>query len=133
MARFGPEVKDVERWKPVVVDSKAEPVKTFEGRRSPPPPADAAPPPIILEASTWIHQSPAVRRPVRVTATARSREQDDRLATTVVRQLAECTLGDPARFQAVARVEADALEDGVVRIEPAGDAGRMPPAGRPRR
>jgi hypothetical protein len=186
VARFHPEVKDVERWRLMVADAKGQTVKTFEGRGRPPqeiawdgagqdgapvvpgltysyvfeahdragnrcnfvgegfrvaafcmetpdgpalafagrllavdgPALGAAPSAIVLEAASWLNHSAAVRRPVRVTATARSPEQATALASAVVRQLSTCTLGDPARLQAVTRVEPDAAEDGVVRITP---------------
>jgi hypothetical protein len=186
VARFRPEVTDVERWKLMVADSKGQAVRTFEGRGRPPQEIawdgsgqDGAPvvpgltysyvfeahdragnrrnfvgegfrvaafrietpggpalafsgrllavdgpapgsglPAIVLEAASWLNHSAAVRRPVRVTATARSLEQATALASAVVRQLSACALGDPARFQAATRVEPDAAEDGVVHITP---------------
>ena len=78
-----------------------------------------ATPTIVLEAASRLDQSPAARGPVRVTATARSREQAADLAARVVRGLAALTPGDPARLLAEDRVEPDAPAEGVVRIAPA--------------
>ena len=71
---------------------------------------------IVLEAASLMNQRPAVRRPLRVTATARTREQAADLAARVVRELGALTLGDPAYLQAVSQVEPDAPEDGVIHI-----------------
>ncbi|HVP14192.1 MAG TPA: hypothetical protein VMS88_01535, partial [Terriglobales bacterium] len=79
----------------------------------------SATPAIVLEAASWIDLSAAVRRPLRVTATGRTLEQATRLAGTVARELAACTLGDPSRIQSATRVEVDGPEDGVIRIGPA--------------
>lgn len=73
---------------------------------------------IVIEAASWLNQSAATQKAVRVTATARSLDRANTLASQVTRQLASLTLGDPARIQPVAKVEPDAPEDGVVRIVP---------------
>jgi hypothetical protein len=72
--------------------------------------------PILLEAASWLNQSPRVSQPVRVTATARSFEQANALAKQVGASMAELTIGDPARVQQVAEVVPDAPEGGTVRI-----------------
>lgn len=76
-------------------------------------------PPVLLEAASWLNQATDLRRPIRVTATARSFEQASTLATSVTRQLAALTAGDPARLQGGTEVQADAPEDGTLRIAPA--------------
>ena len=189
VVRFHPETRDVERWKLIIVDSRGQTVRTYQGRGKPPEElawdgrtdagstavpgltysyafeahdkagnkrnlvgpgfgvsafafdspsgpvltfsgrmldADGrrggadAPSLIVLEAASRISQGPAATRPLKVTATARSREQADALAARVVRELAGLTPGDPARLMAQSQVETDAPEDGVVRIAPAG-------------
>ena len=103
------------------VDAPDGPALAFSGRllAADGPAPGSAPPVILLEAASWINHSAAVRRPVRVTATARSLEQATTLGSVAARELSACTLGDPARFQVVTRVEPDAAEDGVIRIAPA--------------
>jgi len=187
LVRFRPETRDVERWKLIVVDSRGQTVRTFEGHGRPPeeitwdgrtasgstavpgltysyaveaydragnrrnvvgrgfgvnafvfdtpqgpiltfsgrllgadPYASGpqSPSTVVLEAASRINQAPAFQRPLRVTATARSREQAANLAARVVRELGALTLGDPARLQARSQVEPDAPEDGVIRIAP---------------
>ncbi len=74
-------------------------------------------PPLLLEAASWLNQTPAAaRQPIRVTAAARNAEQANALATEVTRALGGLVLGDPARIQATTQVEADAPEGGTVRI-----------------
>jgi hypothetical protein len=80
---------------------------------------DAPPvPPILLEAASWMNQA-ELSRPIKVTATARSQELADALANNVKRALTALVLGDPARLDAVALVEADAPEGGTLAIAPA--------------
>jgi len=81
-----------------------------EGRRA------TEAPPIVLEAATWLNQSTGGTRPVRITASARSFEQADRLGRRVVAALTPYFAGDPARLQAVAEVQPDAPAAGAVRI-----------------
>ncbi len=71
---------------------------------------------ILLEAASWLNQSPNVTRPVRVTATGRTMEQATSLAKQVSVALAANTLGDPARIQAVPEVVADTPDGGTVRV-----------------
>jgi len=73
--------------------------------------------PFVLEAASWINQSPPTH-PMRVSATARSFERANALATEVSRALAPLLLGDPARLQVQAQVQPDALELGTVQIAP---------------
>jgi hypothetical protein len=73
-------------------------------------------PPLLLEAASWLNQTGPPTRPIRVTATARSLEQADQLAASVKRALAPHVVGDPARLEAVAVVEADAPEAGTLAI-----------------
>lgn len=87
------------------------------------PTAPAAPgagetpaPPILLEAASWLNQSERVSQTIRVTATARTREQADLLAGNVRRALAPLVIGDPARVEAVALAEPDAPEAGTLSI-----------------
>ena len=75
--------------------------------------------PVVLEAASWLDQTTDLRQPFRVIATARSLEQANALATTVTRQLAALTAGDPARLRSGTEVQPDAPEDGTVRIAPA--------------
>jgi hypothetical protein len=79
-------------------------------------------PPLLLEAASWLNQSPNVTRVVRVTATARSQERAAALAKQVAVALAENTIGDPARIQAVPQVAPEAPDGGTVRIAVAGTA-----------
>ena len=75
--------------------------------------------PILLEAASWLNQSERLSQPIRVTATARSQEQAEALASNVQRALAPLVLGDPARVQTAALVEADSPEAGTLAIAPA--------------
>jgi hypothetical protein len=187
VVRFRPETRDVESWRLIVVDSKGQTVRSFEGRGRPPQEiawdgrsADGstavpgltysyafeasdragnrrnvvgkgfgvnafsfdtpqgpvltfsgrllgaggrgegrdAPSEIVLEAASRLNQSPAGRGPLRVTVSARSREQAADLAGRVVQGLGALTPGDPARLLADDRVEPDAPVDGVIRIAP---------------
>ncbi|HKA25114.1 MAG TPA: hypothetical protein VKF80_09045 [Candidatus Eisenbacteria bacterium] len=82
-------------------------------------PSRATPPPmLVLEAASWLNQSPNVKQPVRVTATARSFEQANALSGGVAKALAPLLLGDPARVQAVTDVQPDAPAEGAVTIAP---------------
>ena len=72
--------------------------------------------PLLLEAASWLNQSSRVSQPMRVTASARSYEQANALAKQVGSTMADLTIGDPARVQAMAEVVPDAPEGGVVRI-----------------
>jgi len=81
-----------------------------------PAPGREATPPIVLEAATWINQSPRSTQPVRMTAVARSAERANQLSSRVAHQLAPWLIGDPARVQSVAEVQPDAPENGILRI-----------------
>ena len=71
---------------------------------------------ILLEAASWLNQTPNVTRPIRVTATGRTMEQATSLAKQVSIALAANTIGDPARIQSVPEVAADVPEGGTVRV-----------------
>ena len=100
-------------------DTPQGPVLTFSGRLlAPTGPAPARSP---LPRSCWrrpacLNQAPAVRGPLRVTATARTREQAAISPARVARELGALTLGDPAHLLAVDQVEPDAPADGIIRI-----------------
>jgi hypothetical protein len=105
------------------LDTADGPVMVFSGRELPMP--DPTRPlstsarevaPIVIEAATWLNQSAKGAGPVRVTATGRTFEEAQALASSVVRQIAPHLLGDPARLQAVTEVRPDAPEHGAVRI-----------------
>jgi hypothetical protein len=101
------------------VDGPAGPVLLFTGREleAPASTAPGAPPALLAEAASWLHQAPDPARAVRVTATARSADRATALADRVARSLGTLMVGDPARVRPVAEVQADAPDDGVVRIE----------------
>lgn len=80
--------------------------------------SDAIAPPVVREAAQWINQAPSVRTPLKVTVTARSRDQATSLAAYLARTLTPLVIGDPARLRMTASVEADAPESGTIRIEP---------------
>ena len=73
-------------------------------------------PPIVLEAASALNQSPKVSQPVRVNVTGRTYEYASSTAKQVAAWIADLTIGDPARVQAVADVQADAPDGGTVRI-----------------
>jgi len=73
-------------------------------------------PPIVLEAASALNQSPRVSQPVRVNVVGRTYEQANSTAKQVAGWIAELTIGDPARVQAIAEVQPDAPEGGTVRI-----------------
>jgi hypothetical protein len=76
-------------------------------------------PPLLLEAASWLNQSPQIQSPIRVLTTARSTEQANALAASVARGIAPRLLGNPARLQVQAQVVPDACESGTVEILPA--------------
>lgn len=78
-----------------------------------------SPDPLVLEAASWLNQSTLPRQPIRVTASARTFEMANAMASGLTRQLAALTLGDPARIQGVAEVVAEGPEGGTFRIAPA--------------
>ena len=177
VARFPPQVTDVERWSLAIADSRGRTVATYTGRGTPPREiawdgkmqdgslvvpgltysyvfqafdragnkrnflgngftvsayrvdgkdgpvlvfsgtevtrSDA---PLLLEAASWLNQSTGVAGPVRVTATARSADAADALASTVRDELAMLTIGDATRIRSVTHVEPEAPDGGFVRI-----------------
>lgn len=177
VARFRPQVTDVERWSLAIADSRGRTVATYTGRGTPPREiawdgkmqdgslvvpgltysyvfqafdragnkrnflgngftvsayrvdgkdgpvlvfsgtevtrSDA---PLLLEAASWLNQSTGVAGPVRVTATARSADAADALASTVRDELAMLTIGDATRIRSVTHVEPEAPDGGFVRI-----------------
>jgi hypothetical protein len=181
VARFQPSVKDVERWKLLVANSRGETVATYQGRGEPPREIawdgraqNGAPvvpgltysyafeaydkagnkrnfvgqgftvssyridgpsgptllfsardltegrnAPIVLEAAGAWNQVNRPRDPIRILASARTRDEASGLATRVAAIFTANVLGDPARVQTVAEVRPDAPEGGVVRIAPA--------------
>jgi len=97
------------------------PMLTFAGRELPSsdprrPVVDTGSVPLLIEAATWINQAPNPSKPVRVTASARSFDEANALASLVARQMAPYLIGDPARVQTTAEVRADAPEGGTVVI-----------------
>jgi hypothetical protein len=107
------------------LDSVENPMMVFTGKELPAPdptrpassPADQeAAAPILIEAASWLNQSPRALQAVKVTATARTLEQAQTLCALVTRQMTPYLLGDPARVQAVSDVQPDAPEGGAVRI-----------------
>jgi hypothetical protein len=76
----------------------------------------AGAPPVILEAASWINQSPTADRVVRVEVTARSFDEASGTAEWIIAHLRPLVLGDPARIQPVTRVEPHAPDGGTVVI-----------------
>jgi len=87
--------------------------------------------PLLLEAASWLNQSSRVSQPMRVTASARSYEQANALAKQVGSAMADLTIGDPSRVQALAEVVPDSPEGGTVRIALGVAPGAPVPAGTP--
>ena len=107
------------------LDSVEDPVMVFTGRELPAPdptrPASSpgereATAPILLEAATWLNQSPKAVAAIRITATARTMDQASTLCALVTRQMTPHLIGDPARLVAVPEVQPDAPEGGALRI-----------------
>ena len=181
VARFQPSVKDVERWKLIVANSRGETVATYQGRGEPPKEiawdgraqngspvvpgltysyafeaydkagnkrnfvgqgftvsayridgpggptllfsardlADGQNASIVLEAAGAWNQVNRPRDPIRILASARTRDEANGLASRVAALFTASTLGDPARIQTAVEVRPDAPEGGVVRIAPA--------------
>lgn len=180
VARFQPAVKDVDRWKLLVANSRGETVATYQGRGDPPKEiawdgrAQSGTPvvpgltysyafeaydkagnkrnfvgqgftvsayridgpdgptllfsardltegknaPIVLEAASAWNQVNRSRDPIRILASARTRDEANGLAARVAAVFAANTLGDPARIQTAVDVRPDAPEGGVVQIGP---------------
>lgn len=85
--------------------------------------------PILLEIASWWNQANRPRDPVRVTATSRTYEEANALAQRAAQTLGARLIGDPSRVQAVAQVEPDSPEGGVLRVGPA--SGAVPAAPTP--
>jgi hypothetical protein len=106
------------------MDTPAGPVLAFSGRDLMAVPdlrsggADQATPALVAEAAGWLNRSVGAKSRLRVTATARTRDQADRLAALAQRGLNATLLGDPARLSVASEVRADAPADGAVRIGP---------------
>ena len=84
--------------------------------------------PVILEAASWLNQSPSSTAPITVTATARSGDEASALVQRVQQQLGTLLIGDAARIRAEARVESDAPPGGAVAIATGRAPAAMPPA-----
>jgi hypothetical protein len=100
-------------------DGRAGPALVFSARDL----SDDRSMPIVLEAADAWNQVNHLRDPIRILATARTRDEANALARRVAAVFVAYTLGDPARVQTVAEVRADAPEGGVVSIAP----GQSPP------
>ena len=98
------------------------PVLAFSGRELPsqdprrPVASDGSTTPILIEAATWMNQAPNPARTIRVTASARSYDEAQALATRVAKSMAPHLVGDPARVQTAAEVRPDAPEGGTIVI-----------------
>ncbi|HTK31292.1 MAG TPA: hypothetical protein VL332_04965 [Candidatus Saccharimonadaceae bacterium] len=109
------------------LETAAGPVLAFTGAdlangaatmRGPGGSSEVGAPPVVREAAQWINQAPSTRTPLKVTVTARSRDQAASLAAYLARTMTPLVIGDPARLRMIASVEADAPESGTIRIEP---------------
>jgi hypothetical protein len=104
------------------LDTPSGPMLTFSGRDLPTRDprraagADRAAVPLLIEAATWLNQSPGATRPIRVTASARTYDEAQALAGTVAERMTPHLIGDPARVQVTAEVRPDAPEGGTVVI-----------------
>jgi hypothetical protein len=104
------------------IDAPSGPVLVFQGSELAGRLARGAmtrpqgPAPILLEAAGYLNAAGKSKQPLRVTATARSFDEANAMATMVARDLGALTLGDPARIRPVATVEADAPDGGTVKI-----------------
>ncbi len=185
VAQFRPEVRDADRWKLLIANSRGQTVASFEGHGDPPKEISwdgrsqsgatvvpgltysyafeaydragnkrnfvgqgftvsayrfdtpAGPTlacsarglrePILLEIASCWNQANRPRDPVRLTATSRSYEEANALAQRAAQTLGTHLIGDPSRVQAVAQVEPDAPEGGVLRVGPASGAAPAAP------
>ncbi len=105
------------------LDTPGGPVLVFSGREliaasGTAAAGDPTATPILAEAASWLDQGPTARAPIRVVATARTRDQADRLASLAQRGLVPRLLGDPARVSVASEVRADAPADGALRVGP---------------
>ncbi len=81
-------------------------------------------PPIVLEAATWLNQSLSPTQPVRISVAARTIDEADRLGPRIAQWLAPALLGDPSRLTTASEVQADAPDEGIVRIAAVGARSR---------
>jgi hypothetical protein len=96
------------------IDGPAGPTLLFSARDL----TDAKSAPLVLEAASAWNQVNRLRDPIRILATARTRDEANALASRVAAVFTANALGDPARVQTTAEVRADAPEGGVVSIGP---------------
>jgi hypothetical protein len=75
-------------------------------------------PELLLEAASWLDQSGRPDQPVRVTATARNREQAEALARTVTKGIGPVLIGGEARLRPITVVQPDAPAGGTVTLAP---------------
>lgn len=73
-------------------------------------------PALLIEAASWLNQSPKSATPVKVTVTARSNEDAQMLGGAVSRGIGPMLIGGAARIQVVTDVRPDAPDGGAVRI-----------------
>jgi hypothetical protein len=102
------------------VDSAEGPILVFSGAELgtvPGTPATAVAP-IVLEAAGWINHGATAERRYRIAVTARGQEQASALLGDLGRQLASVTLGNPARFERLAKLDPEAPVAGTVVIAP---------------
>src|SRR5437867_4807283 len=81
-------------------------------------------PPIVLVAAIWLNQSLSPTQPVRISVAARSIDEADRLGPRIAQWLAPALLGDPSRLTTASEVQADAPDEGIVRIAAVGARAR---------
>jgi hypothetical protein len=75
-------------------------------------------PDLLLEAASWLNQSEHQAQPIRVTATARNRDQAEGLANRVTKGLGPLIAGGPTRLRPITVVQPDAPGGGVVTLAP---------------
>jgi hypothetical protein len=103
---------------PVLAFTGADLANGAATMRGPGGSSEVGAPPVVREAAQWINQAPSTRTPLKVTVTARSRDQATSLAAYLARTMTPLVIGDPARLRMTASVEPDAPESGTIRIEP---------------
>jgi hypothetical protein len=79
-----------------------------------------ATPPVVIEAASWLNQSPRPAQALRMDVTARSADQAAQLGSNVARWLGPLLIGGAERVHVQTDVRADAPESGAVRISPSG-------------
>lgn len=77
---------------------------------------DMPAPGILLEAASWINQRPVASEPVRIEVTARTFDDAQRIADSIVQDMMPLLLGDPVRLQPVMNVQLDAPDQGTIVI-----------------